>query len=98
MPTKIDAGWKFQRRKPRSAPASAKQRIATYGAPEATVRLTTPSVSAAMTPIPDDRPSRPSMKLMLLIIPVIQMIVNPAAITPPKPSKRIRPGPNGLAM
>ena len=31
VPVKIDAGWKFQRRNPASAPASAKHRIATKG-------------------------------------------------------------------
>ena len=36
------------------------------------------------------------MKLMLLIIPTIQKIVNPAANGPPK--MRIRGGPNGLLM
>ena len=39
------------------------------------VRLSTPSVTAAMSAIPVDSPSRPSMKLMLLIIPTIQTTV-----------------------
>ena len=38
-----------------------------------------PSVTAAISAMPDDSPSRPSMKLMLLIIPTIQTIVNPTA-------------------
>ena len=58
------------------------------------VRLMSPSVTAAMNAIPDDRPSRPSIKLMLLIIPTIQKIVKPAAN---EPSNRMTPGPNGLA-
>ena len=44
------------------------------------VRLITPSVIAAISPSPDDRPSSPSMKLMLLIIPAIQRIEMPLAI------------------
>ena len=54
-----------------------------------------PSVTAAIRAIPDDRPSSPSMKLMLLIMPTIQKIVNPAANGPPK---KMMPGPNGLLM
>ena len=41
-----------------------------------------PRVTAAISAIPDDRPSSPSMKLMLLIIPMIQTIVNPIAYGP----------------
>ena len=59
------------------------------------VRLITPRVTAAMRAIPDDSPSSPSMKLMLLIIPTIQTTTNSA---PQMPSRRITPGPNGLAM
>ena len=69
---KIDAGWKFQRRNPSSAPASAKHRTATNGWPTATVSEITPSVTAAISPTPDERPSRPSIQLMLLIMPRIQ--------------------------
>ncbi len=58
------------------------------------VREISPSVTAAMSAIPDESPSRPSMKLMLLIIPMIQTIVKPAANGP---SSTIEPGPNGLA-
>ena len=43
-----------------------------------------PSVTAAMNAIPDDSPSRPSIQLMLLIIPTIQKIVRPAATGPAK--------------
>ena len=38
-----------------------------------------PSVTAAMSDTPVERPSSPSMKLMLLIIPTIQTAVMPAA-------------------
>ena len=58
------------------------------------VRLMIPSVTAAMNAIPDDSPSRPSIQLMLLIIPTIQKIVRPAATSP---SKRMMSAPNGLA-
>ena len=46
-----------------------KHRTATNGWPTWVVRQISPSVIAAIRPIPDDRPSSPSMKLMLLIIP-----------------------------
>ena len=59
------------------------------------VRLMSASVTAAINAIPDERPSSPSIQLMLFIIPTIQNIVNPAASTP---SKRMTPGPNGLLM
>ena len=77
------AGWKFQRRNPSSAPARAKHRTAISGC-RATwvVRLMMPSVTAAMNAIPDDRPSSPSIQLMLLIIPTIQKTVSPAANGP----------------
>ena len=52
------------------------------------VRLMSPSVTAAMKAIPDDSPSRPSMKLMLLIIPTIQKTVKRDR---ERPSNRIRP-------
>ena len=54
-----------------------------------------PSVAAAMRAMPEDSPSRPSMKLIELIIPTIQTIVNPAANGP---SSRMLPGPNGLLI
>ena len=54
-----------------------------------------PSTIAAMSPIPDDRPSRPSMKLMLLIIPAIHRIVT---TTPTMPSNGTTRDPNGFAM
>ena len=41
-----------------------------------------PSVIAAITPIPDESPSSPSMKLMLLTTPMIQMTVKAADQTP----------------
>ena len=47
--------------------------------PAAVVRLMSPRVDAAMSAIPDDSPSSPSMKLMLLIIPTIQTMVNATA-------------------
>ena len=46
------------------------------------VRLMIPSVTAAMKATPDDSPSRPSIQLMLLIIPTIQKMVRPAATSP----------------
>ena len=55
-----------------------------------------PSVTAAMNATPVDRPSRPSIQLMLLIIPTIQKTVSPAAIGPA--GNGIVPPPNGLAM
>ena len=58
-----------------------------------TVSEMSPRVTAAMSAIPDDSPSSPSMKLMLLIIPMIQIIVNPIANGP---WSTIAPGPNGL--
>src|SRR5664279_1256668 len=82
VPAKIDAGWKFQRRKPARAPASAKQNIATYGSTGLAVRLMMPRVRAAINAMPDESPSRPSMKLMLLIMPTIQRKVTPAPIKP----------------
>ena len=87
------AGWKFQRRNPSSAPASAKHSTAMNGCETVTVSEIRPRVSAAMRAMPDDSPSRPSMKLMLLIIPTIHSIVNPVANGP---SSRIVPLPNGL--
>ena len=48
-----------------------------------------------MNDTPVDRPSSPSIQLMLLIIPTTQKIVRPAATAA---SKRTTPGPNGLAM
>ena len=48
-----------------------------------TVRLIRPRVNAAIRPIPLDRPSRPSIQLMLLIMPTIQKIVK---ATPHAPS------------
>ncbi len=56
------------------------------------VRLMIPSVTAAMKAIPDDRPSRPSIQLMLLIIPTIQKIVSPAATGPGEAEVRARTG------
>ena len=61
----------------------------------AAVTLGIISVTAAMRATPDDRPSRPSMKLMLLIIPTVQTTTKMA---PQTPSRRMAPGPNGLAM
>ena len=58
------------------------------------VRLMIPSVTAAMKATPDDRPSRPSIQLMLLIIPTIQKMVSPAATGPVKRKS----GPNGFVM
>ena len=55
-----------------------------------------PSVTAAMNATPDDRPSRPSIQLMLLIIPTIQKIVSAAATGPAV--NWIVPPPSGLAM
>ena len=46
MPLKILAGWKFQRRNPASAPASAKHRTAISGWLTWVVRLMSPSVTA----------------------------------------------------
>ena len=82
---KIVAGWKFQRRNPSSDPARAKHRTATYGWPTATVSEMTPSVTAAISPTPDDRPSSPSIQLMLLIMPRIQNTVSS-----PRPPRRRR--------
>ncbi len=45
-----------------------------------------PSVTAAIKATPDDSPSRPSIQLMLLIIPTIQKIVS---------AGRDRPGRSG---
>ena len=53
-------------------------------------RLISPRVTAAMIATPVDSPSRPSIQLMLLIIPTIQKIVNPMAIGG---AKRDDPGP-----
>ncbi len=50
-----------------------------------------------MNATPVDRPSSPSIQLMLLIIPTIQKIVSPAAIGPTD-EKRIGAPPSGLAM
>ena len=49
-----------------------------------------------MNATPVDRPSSPSIQLMLLIIPTIQKIVSPAATGPTV--NRIGGPPNGLAM
>ena len=54
-----------------------------------------PRVTAAISAMPDDRPSRPSMKLMLLIIPTIQTSVNPTA---KGPTRMMLSEPNGLLM
>src|SRR5487761_2363535 len=90
----MEAGWRFQRRKPRSAPPIAKQKSATTGWAMGPVRLIVPSVSTAMSATPDESPSSPSMKLMLLIMPRIQMTAKVASKTP---LRWIIPGPNGLA-
>src|SRR5690348_12555891 len=97
---KIDAGWKFQRRNPTSAPASAKHSTATYGWPTAVVSEMTPSVTAAISPTPDDRPSRPSIQLIELIIPRYQKTLNAPPRNQPNDTseKRSTPGPNGFAM
>ena len=94
VPWKIEAGWKFQRRNPSSPPARTKHRTATNGWATPVVRLRIPSVSAAMSAIPVDSPSRPSMKLMLLIIPTTQTTVN--ADGERRPERDRCPGPNGL--
>ena len=52
------------------------------------VRLMIPSVTAAMKATPDESPSRPSIQLMLLIIPTIQKIVRPAATGPGRSGDR----------
>ena len=49
-----------------------------------------PSVTAAISAMPDESPSSPSMKLMLLIMPRIQSIENPIANGP---VRRMFPGP-----
>ncbi len=49
------------------------------GCPIVAVSEINPRVAAAIRAMPEDSPSSPSMKLMLLIIPTIQTIVNPAA-------------------
>ena len=46
-------------------------------------------MTAAINATPDDRPSSPSIQLMLLIMPTIQNIVKPAANGP---SKRMHAG------
>ena len=53
-----------------------------------------PRVAAAISAIPDDSPSSPSMKLIELIIPTIHTTVNPTAYGP---VSTMLPGPNGLA-
>ncbi len=63
------------------------------GCETVTVSEISPRVSAAMSAIPVDSPSSPSMKLMLLIIPTIHSMVNPVANAP---SSGIVPAPNGL--
>ncbi len=55
------------------------------GWPTRVVRLMSPRVTAAMNAIPDDRPSRPSIQLMLLIIPTIQKIVKHRGDGPVEP-------------
>ena len=53
VPTKIDAGWKFQRRKPSSAPGEREAQHRTYGCPTVAVRpMIRPIVTAAIVPIP----------------------------------------------
>ena len=89
---KIVAGWKFQRRNPSRAPASAKHSTAMNGWPTWVVRQISPRVSAAIRAIPVDRPSSPSMKLMLLIIPTIQSTVKPIAKGPRRGYARRRTG------
>src|SRR3954447_1226810 len=81
VPAKIAAGWKFQRRKPSRAPASTKHRTAISGWPNVST-LMIPIVAAAISAMPDDRPSRPSMKLIALIIPRIQKTVKATPIAP----------------
>ncbi len=98
VPTKIDAGWKFQRRNPSRAPARTKQSTAMNGwptGPTAVVRLISPRVNAAISEMPVDSPSSPSMKLMLLIIPTIQTTLK---ATPNALPSGIWPGPNGFAI
>ena len=90
---KIEAGWKFQRRNPSSEPDRAKHSTPMNGWATAVVSESSPRVAAAMSAIPDDSPSRPSMKLIELIMPTIHTIVNPTANTP---SSGMLPGPNGL--
>ena len=75
VPMKTLAGWKFQGRKPASEPARIAHSSATIGCYRPTVIEMTPRVTAAMSETPVDRPSSPSMKLMLLIMPTIQSAV-----------------------
>src|SRR6185369_7790127 len=72
-----------------------------YGWLSPGVRLMTPSVTAAIRPIPDESPSSPSMKLMLLIIPAIHRTLNATAIgVTSRTSSDLPavPDPSGLAM
>ena len=57
----------------------AEHRDQRLAAADLVVRLMMPRVTAAMKATPEDRPSRPSIQLMLLIIPTIQKTVRPAA-------------------
>ena len=70
--------------------------MATSGWPTWVERLMSPSVTAAMSATPDDRPSSPSIKLMLLIMPDDPEDREPGRERPAV--KRIGAAPNGLLM
>ena len=76
VPMNTRAGWKFQGRNPARDPARTAHSSATAGSMGTAVMEMMPSVRAAMSETPVDSPSRPSIKLMLLIMPTIQRVVS----------------------
>ena len=91
------AGWKLYGRKPSSEPASRAHSTATTGWTGATTSEMTPSVVTAISEMPASRPSSPSMKLTLLIMPTIHSVVTAtAAASPIAGSISAIGSPNGL--
>jgi hypothetical protein len=77
---KIRAGWKFQPRKPRQAPATAADSTAVVPRSSETARIA--KVPAAIAQSPAASPSRPSMKLTTLAIATMNSTVTGAAAAP----------------
>lgn len=72
-PIKIFAGGKLKNRYPNSDPTRMKQIIEENNCP--CRRNTIPNIMDAIMLMPDDNPSRPSIRLMELVIPIIQSSV-----------------------
>ena len=75
-PIKIFAGGKFQKRKPNDAPAAMTAIVAVAGWLTATEIESRNIVKKPIVESPPAKPSIPSTKFIMFIIPTIQTIVN----------------------